>query len=81
MEEALEIDRTMGTDFWSKAINKEMSRVKVAWKAKEGHTPKQARAGQVPNMAGYQEIGCHLVFDVKNGFHLQGQVCCRGSHC
>jgi hypothetical protein len=33
VEEALEIDRTMNTDLWRKAINKEMSRVKIAWKA------------------------------------------------
>ena len=39
VKEALEIDRITGTDFWRKAINKEMSKVKVAWKADEHFTP------------------------------------------
>jgi hypothetical protein len=28
-------------DFWQRAINKEMSKVKVAWKVQEGHTPEE----------------------------------------
>ena len=32
VEEALEIDRITGTDFWTKAINKEMSKVKCLFK-------------------------------------------------
>ena len=35
VKEALEIDRITRTDFWRKAINKEMSKVKVAWKSDE----------------------------------------------
>ena len=30
-DEALKLDRVTGTDFWAKAIEKELSRVKVAW--------------------------------------------------
>ena len=41
VKEALEIDRITGTDFWQKAINKEMSKVTVAWKADEKFTPEQ----------------------------------------
>jgi hypothetical protein len=33
VEEALEIDRQMGTDHWQRALNKEMSKVKIAWNA------------------------------------------------
>jgi hypothetical protein len=33
VEEALEIDRQTGTDHWQRALNKEMSKVKVAWNA------------------------------------------------
>ena len=35
VKEALEIDRLTGTDLWAKAINKEMSCIKVAWKKYE----------------------------------------------
>jgi hypothetical protein len=30
VEEAMEIDRQMGTDHWQRALNKEMSKVKIA---------------------------------------------------
>ncbi len=41
VEEALRIDEETGTDFWQRAINKEISKVKVAWKVHEGHTPEE----------------------------------------
>ena len=68
LKEALEIDRIMGTDFWRKAINKEMSKVKVAWKADEKFTPEQVRSRKTNEYIGFQEIGCHLIFDVKMDF-------------
>ena len=68
VEEALEIDRTMNTDFWQKAINKEMSRVKITWATHDGHTPQQVREGKVAEFIGFQEIGCHIVFDIKMDF-------------
>jgi hypothetical protein len=43
IEEALAIDAASDTDLWRKAINKEMARVKVAWKTcDDGLTPQQA---------------------------------------
>jgi ribosomal protein L31E len=68
VEEALKIDRTTNTDLWRKAINKEMSRVKVAWKTLDTSTPQEARDGKVPELTGFQEIGCHIVFDIKMDF-------------
>jgi hypothetical protein len=41
VEEALEIDRVTNTDFWRKAVNKEMAKVKIAWATHDGHTPQQ----------------------------------------
>lgn len=64
-QEALQIDEIMVTDFWRKVINKEMSRVKVALKAKEGYTPEQARHGEAPDLIGFQEIGCHVVLTLR----------------
>ena len=78
VNEALEIDRITGTDFWSKAINKEMTKVKVAWKAHEEHTPEEIRNGKIPAFTGYQEIGCHLVFDVKMDFTRKAQFVAGG---
>jgi hypothetical protein len=75
VEEALRIDEETGTDFWRKAINKEMSKVKVAWKTHKGNTPDQVRRGQVPELRSFQEIGCHMVFDVKMDFSRKARFC------
>jgi hypothetical protein len=72
------IDEEAGTDFWRHAINKEMSKVSVAWQVKEGITPEQARSGKVSNMIGFQEIGCHLVFDVKMDFTWKARFVAGG---
>ena len=56
VEEALEIDKRTGTDFWQKAIEKEMRNVQVALEVRED--------GVAP--VGYKQITCHLVFDIKS---------------
>ncbi len=58
VEEALEIDRQMGTDHWWRALNKEM--------AKE-------------DMIGFQEIGCHIVFNIKMDFTRKVRFCAGGT--
>jgi hypothetical protein len=69
VEEALEINKAMNMDLWRKAVNKEMAKVKIAWKTHDGYTtPQQTREGKVPDLVGFQEIGCHIVFDVKMDF-------------
>ena len=68
VKEALRIDEETGTYFWRRAINKEMAKVKVAWKVHEGHTPEQVRNGEAPELRSFQEIRCHCVFDVKMDF-------------
>jgi hypothetical protein len=78
VEEALEIDRVTGTDHWRKALNKEMSRVKIAWNAKDGITPDDVRSGKVKDMIGFQEIGCHIVFDVKMDFTRKARFVAGG---
>ncbi len=39
VEEAIGIDNETGTDFWWKALGKEMTKVKVAWENADGATP------------------------------------------
>ena len=56
VEHALEIDRHTGTDFWRKAIEKEMRNVQVAFDIRED--------GTIP--VGFKEIRCHFVFDIKS---------------
>ena len=45
-----------------------MSKVKVTWKADENFTPEQIRYQKTNEYIGFQEIGCHLIFDVKMDF-------------
>ena len=55
VKEALEIDWQMGTDFWRKAIEKEMKNVMPAFQFTED--------GKIP--IGYKHIDCHMIFDIK----------------
>ena len=67
-KEVLQIDKITRTDFWLKAINKEMSKIKIAWKVNDGHIPSEARVATATAFVIFQEIGCHLIFDVKMDF-------------
>jgi hypothetical protein len=70
---------TTDTDFWRKAVNKEMAKVKIAWKTRDNITIQQAREGKVPDLVGLQEIGCHIVFNVKMDFTRKARFM-AGSH-
>jgi hypothetical protein len=78
VEEALEVDWQKGTDHWHRALNKEMSKVKVAWNAHDDITPNDIRSGKVKDMIGFQEIGCHIVFDIKMDFTRKARFCDEG---
>ena len=53
--EALRMDRESGTDFWQRAIEKEMKNINCAFEfPADGKAP-----------VGYQKIDCHMIFDVK----------------
>ena len=58
VQRALEIDKETGTDFWRKAIDKEMSTVMKAFDMLEEGAAKPV---------GRSFIKCHLVFDIKAG--------------
>ena len=62
VEEAYKLDEKNGNDYWCKAIEKEMSRVCVAFeKWVDGTTREEAKK----KLIGYQEVRCHLIFDIK----------------
>ena len=68
-EEALAIDLETGTDFWRKAIEKEMTNVKPAFKILE-------EGGKAP--IGYKWIPCHMIFDVKMDFTRKARFVAGG---
>jgi hypothetical protein len=60
-------------------MNKEMAKVEIAWKTHDGYTPQQAQEGKVPDLVGFQEIRCHIVFNVKMDFTRKA-LFVAGSH-
>jgi hypothetical protein len=76
--EALEIDKATDTDFWRKAVNKEMAKVKITWKTNHELTPQQARGDRASELIGFQEIGCHIIFDVKMDFTRKARFVAGG---
>jgi hypothetical protein len=66
VEEAIQIDRETNTTFWTDAIKKEMEKVGVAFEFIDKWSPDQVRQGLARgDFVGFQEIECHMVFDVK----------------
>jgi hypothetical protein len=79
VEEELEIDRLTGTDHWQRALNRERClRKNVAWNARDNTTPDEIQSGKVKDMIGFQEIGCHIVFDIKMDFTRKARFCAGG---
>ena len=65
-KEALELDRKNGNDLWTKAIEKEMSKIKSmeAFERWDKGTAEGLRCGK-SKLPGFKEITAHLVFDIK----------------
>jgi hypothetical protein len=78
VDEALQLDKLTGTNHWEQALKKEMSKVSVAYKPKEGVTPNDVRSGKVSDMIGYQEKKCHIIFDVKMDFTRKARFVAGG---
>jgi hypothetical protein len=56
-----------------------MSKVKVTWKLHEGDMTEEVRLGKAKDLISYQEIGCHMVFDIKMDFS-QKAIFVAGGH-
>jgi hypothetical protein len=62
-KEAYNIDRETGTDFWAKAILKDMKNVRVAFHKLDGVTKDEMKNGKIK--PGYKFCGTHIIFDIK----------------
>ena len=78
IDEALKIDADTGTNFWSAAVKKEMSKAQVAYEEVDGVTPEEVRANKVPELRSFQEISCHIIFDVKMDFTRKARFVAGG---
>ena len=77
--DAVRIDRENGNTFWQDSLNNEMSKAKVAYEHVKGYEPGDVRKGKVDALKGYQEITCHIIFDVKMDFTRKAQFVANGS--
>lgn len=69
VKEALEIDRRTGTDFWARAIAKEMKAVSKAF---------QILDPDARHPPGYTPIEVHMVFDIKADFTRKARLIAGG---
>ena len=63
VDEAYAIDKETKTDLWTKAIEKEMKNVRVAFEKVDGVTPDDMRTGKAK--PGFKYCGTHMIFDIK----------------
>jgi len=63
VKEAYEIDRSTGTSHWTKAIEKEMRNVRVAFEKLDNVSQDQMRTGKIK--PGYSYCSTHMIFDIK----------------
>ena len=55
-----------------------MSKVKIEWKVNDGHTPSEDREATETAFVGFQDIGCHLIFDVNMDFNRKARFVAGG---
>ena len=78
VKEAMQLDEANGNTFWQDAIRKEMEKVCVAYSVNEDFTPDEVRKGKAPGLIGFQEITCHIIFDVKMDFTRKARLVAGG---
>jgi hypothetical protein len=77
--EALAINYQTRTDFWQKALGKEMNKVNVAWTAANGVARASLnRKGTINDQIPRNTISCDI--QCKHGLNPQGEVCRWQSH-
>ena len=59
MKQAIQFNRENGNTLWWDAVCKEMKNIHPVFE------PREKPQGNIP--PGYQEIKCHLIFDIKMG--------------
>jgi hypothetical protein len=66
VKEAFAIDQKNGNNFWRDAIEKEMSKIfgMGAFEPYDKASPQELQGGE-KKLPGYQQIGCHMIFDIK----------------
>ena len=61
----LQIYKENLNDLCEKSIREKMSKVSMAYVAIDNFTPEQVVSKQYPSLITFQEIKCHMIFDIK----------------
>jgi hypothetical protein len=77
VQQALKIDEETGTNLWRHAIEREMKNVRPAFEQWDEGTIDDARTGK--RLVGYQEISCHMIFDIKMDFTRKARYVAGGN--
>ena len=79
VKEAYDIDRQSGTDFWTKAITKETTNVRIEFEKLDRVTLDDIRKGNIK--PGYEHINVHMIFDIKmDGKFTRKEILVADSH-
>ena len=79
VKEALHLNDINGNTFWCGALNKEPGKTKVAYEHVPGCAQEEVRENKVDALRGFQEITCHVIFDVKMDFTRKACFVANGS--
>ena len=56
-----------------------MGKVEISYEEVEGCTPEEVRQGEVDELRGFQDITCHIVFNVKMDFTRKARYVANGA--
>ena len=69
----------MGTDFWTKAITKDMRNVHIEFEKLDSVAPDETRKGKIK--PGYEHVNVHMIFNIKmDGKFTRKEVLVADSH-
>ena len=78
VQDTFRIDSYTGTTFCTDLILKEMKKVIVAFELIDGFTTEEMRNRKCDMLKGLQEIGCHMILDVKTTLTRKARLVARG---
>ena len=56
-----------------------MGKAEISYEEVEGCTPEEVRRGEVDELKGFQDITCHIVFDIKMYFIRKAKYVSNGA--
>ena len=75
----MQIDKKNGKTYYKEAIDKEIKKANITYKPIEGCTQEEVRKWNVDDMYGYQEIKCHVIFEMNMYFTWKARLVANGS--